>query len=67
MEIRPEIRTDSLQMLNIVKKASCTTERRLTIYISTARESCIRDEISNVGMIISKHYIAHGLTKRIAN
>ena len=63
MEILLQMRTDSLQMFDVVTKASSTTERRLMIDIAAARESYNREEISNVGLIMSEHNIADGLTK----
>ena len=66
-EIPLEIRTDSLQMFHVVTKASSTTERRLMIDIAAARESYNREEISTVGLVLSKHNIADGLTKEVPN
>lgn len=57
------ILTDSLQMFDVITKASSTTERRLMIYIEAARESYNREEISNVGLVLSENNIADSLTK----
>ena len=59
-EIPLGIRTDSLQMFDVVTKASSTTERRLMIDIAAARESYTREEISTVGLVLSEHNIADG-------
>ena len=67
MEIPLDMRTDSLQMFDVVKKASSTTERRFMIDIAAARESYNREEISNVGLIMSEHNVADGLTKENPN
>ena len=66
-EIPLKIRTDSLQMIGVVTKASSTTERRLMIDIAAARESYNREEISTVGLVLSEHNIADGLTKEVPN
>ena len=58
-----QILTDSLQMFDVISKASSTTERRLIIDIVAAREAYNRQEISNVGLVLSEHNIADGLTK----
>ena len=67
MRIPLEIRTDFLQMFDVVTKASSTTERRLMIDIATARESYNREEISNVVFVMYEHNIADGLTKEYPN
>ena len=55
--------TDSKQMFEVITKASHTSERRLMIDTAAAREAYNRGEISNVGLVLSKHNIADGLTK----
>ena len=55
--------TDSKQMFDVITKASFTSEKRLLIDISAAREAYNRHEISNVGLVLSEHNIADGLTK----
>ena len=37
------------------------------IYIAAARESYNREEISNVGLVMSEHNIADGLTREYPN
>ena len=65
--IQLEIRTDSLQWFGVVRNASSTTERRLMIHIADGRKSYNREEISTVGLVLSEHNIADGLTKENVN
>lgn len=58
-----QVLTDSLQMLDVITKASSTTEHRLLIDIAAARESYNQEEISNIGLVLSEHNIADGLIK----
>lgn len=67
MEIPLHILTDSLQMVDVITKASSKTERRLMIDIAAAREAYNREEISNVGLVSSDDNIADALTKENSN
>ena len=67
MEMPLKMRTNSLQMFDVVTKASSTTERRLMIDMDAAPESYNLEEISNIRLIMSKHNIADGLTKENPN
>ena len=55
--------TDSKQMFDVITKASHTSEKRLMIDVAAAREAYNRHDISNVGLVVSEHNIADGLTK----
>lgn len=55
--------TDSKQLFDVIAKSSHTTEKRLMIEITTAREAYDTDEISNVGLIPGDKNPADGLTK----
>ncbi|CDF40899.1 unnamed protein product [Chondrus crispus] len=55
--------TDSKQMFDVITKASHTAEKRLMIDIAASREAYNKHEISNVGLVLSEHNIADGLTK----
>jgi len=55
--------TDSKQMFDVITRASPTTDKRLRIYVAAAREAYKRYEISNFGLVRSKHNPADGLTK----
>lgn len=59
--------TDSLQMFDVITKASSTTERRLMIDIAATRESYNRQEISNVGLVSGEDNMADALTKTNPN
>lgn len=54
---------DSKQMFDVITRASHTTEKRLMIDVTAARQAYNRHEISNVGLVQSEHNIADGLTK----
>ena len=45
--------TGSLQMFDVITKASYTSEKRLMIDVAATREAYGRDEISNVGLVSS--------------
>ena len=55
--------TDSKQMFDVITKASHTSEKRLMIDVAAARGAYNRNDISNVGLVLSQHNIADGLTK----
>jgi len=57
--------TDSRQMLDVITRASHTTEKRLMIDVAAARDVYNKHEISNVGLVKSEHNIADGLTKPV--
>lgn len=44
--------SDSKKILDVVTKASETTEKRLMIYISTDQEAHQRKEISYIGFVL---------------
>lgn len=54
--------TDSLHMLNIVTRASHTTEKPLVIDVASAREACKRIAILNVRFLNSENNVAARLT-----
>lgn len=54
-------------MFDVLSKASSTTDRKLMIDIAAGRESYNQEEISNVGLVMSEHNIADGLTKEKSN
>ena len=58
-----QMRTDSKQIFDMITKASSTSERRLMIDVSAARQAYNENEISNVGLVRSEHNIAEGLNK----
>ncbi len=61
--IPPSMYTDSKQIFDVVTRASYTTEKRLAIDISAAREAYNRGEISNVGLFAEDDNPPDGLTK----
>lgn len=55
--------TDSKQMFDDVTKASHPLEKGLITYIAAFREAYGRHNISNIGLVLSEHNMADGLTK----
>ena len=55
--------TDSKQMFDVITSARHTTEKRLMIDITAARQSYERFEIHNVGLVPGKSNPADGFTK----
>lgn len=55
--------TDSKQLFDVITRASHTTEKRLMVEITAARESYNRYEISTVGLVAGDVNPADGLTK----
>ena len=47
--------TDSKQMFDVITRASHTTKKRLMIDVAAARDAYNEHEISNVGLVKSKH------------
>lgn len=54
---------DLKQMLDVITKASQTTEKRLMIDISAAGQPYERGEISNIGLVLSYNNPAGGVTE----
>lgn len=59
--------TDSEQLFHLLTRCRYTTERRLMVDISAAREAYNDGLISNVGLISSNYNPADGLTKLKSN
>ena len=55
--------TDSLSLIDVVTKATLTTEKRLMIDIRVVKDSYHRNEIENIGFIRSEYNPADALTK----
>jgi len=55
--------TDSKQLFDVITRASHTTEKRLMVEITAAREAYNRHEISTVGLVPGEVNPADGLTK----
>ena len=55
--------TDFKQLFDVITKSSHTTEKRLMIEVTAAREAYNRHEISNVGLVPGDGNPADGLTK----
>ena len=54
---------DSQKFLDVITKASHIAEKLSVIDIAASREACNRHEILNVGLVLSEHNPADGLTK----
>lgn len=55
--------TDSMQLFDVVTRASHPTEKRLLIDVAAAREACNRMDISNVCLVKSEDNMSDALTK----
>ena len=59
--------TDCKLLFDAITRSRYTTERRLMVDIASAREAYQERTISNIGLILSEHNAADGLTKLRAN